>query len=59
MFHSVFVDTCSLMLCGLEHLGITECYGVIQCVRKVAVHLQKALEVMSTTVYTGLKPFNP
>jgi hypothetical protein len=26
----------------------------IQCVRKVAVHLQKVLEVMSTSVYTGL-----
>jgi hypothetical protein len=30
----------------------------IQCVRKVAVHLQKVLEVMSTRVYTGLNPFN-
>jgi hypothetical protein len=26
----------------------------IQCVRKVAVHLQKLLEVMSTSVNTGL-----
>jgi hypothetical protein len=25
---------------------------------KVAVHLQKVLEVMSTGFYTGLKPFN-
>jgi hypothetical protein len=32
--------------------------GLIQCVRKVAVHLQKVLEVMSTSVYTGLNPFN-
>jgi hypothetical protein len=31
---------------------------IIQCVRKVAVHLQKVLEVMSTSVYTGLNPFN-
>jgi hypothetical protein len=30
----------------------------IQCVRKVAVHLQKLLKVMSTSVYTGLNPFN-
>jgi hypothetical protein len=28
------------------------------CIRKVAVHLQKLLEVMSTSIYTGLKPFN-
>jgi hypothetical protein len=28
------------------------------CVREVAVHLQKLLEVMSTSVYTGLNPFN-
>jgi hypothetical protein len=31
---------------------------VIQRVRKVAVHLQKVLEVMSTSVYIGLNPFN-
>jgi len=30
----------------------------IQYVRKVAVHLHKVLEVMSTSVYTGLNPFN-
>jgi hypothetical protein len=30
----------------------------IQCVRKVAVHLQKVLEVMSASDDTGLKPFN-
>jgi hypothetical protein len=29
-----------------------------QCVRKVTMHLQKLLEVMSTSVYTGLNPFN-
>jgi ABC-type sugar transport system substrate-binding protein len=29
---------------------------VVQCVRKVAVHLQKVLEVMSKSVYTGLNP---
>jgi hypothetical protein len=29
-------------------------YNIIQCVRKVAVLLQKVLEVMSTNVYTGL-----
>jgi hypothetical protein len=31
---------------------------IIQCVRKVAVHLQKVLEVMSTSICTGLNPFN-
>jgi hypothetical protein len=30
----------------------------IQCVRKVAVYIKKVLEVMSTSVYTGLNPFN-
>jgi hypothetical protein len=29
-----------------------------QSCQKVAVHLQKVLEVMSTSVYTGLKLFN-
>jgi hypothetical protein len=31
---------------------------IIKCIRKVAVHLQKVLEVMSTSVYTALNPFN-
>jgi hypothetical protein len=31
---------------------------VIQCVQKVAMHLQKVLEVMSMSVYTDLNPFN-
>jgi hypothetical protein len=30
--------------------------NIIRCVRKVAVHLQKLLEVMSKNVYTGLNP---
>jgi hypothetical protein len=30
----------------------------LQYVRKVAVHLQKVLEVISRSVYTGLNPFN-
>jgi hypothetical protein len=30
----------------------------VQCVRKVAVHLQKVLVVMSTSVHTGLNPIN-
>jgi len=33
-------------------------YGIIKCLLKVAVHLQKLLEVMSTSVRTGLNPFN-
>jgi hypothetical protein len=31
---------------------------ITHCVRKVAVHLQKLLDVMSLSVYTGLNPFN-
>jgi hypothetical protein len=31
---------------------------IIQYFRKVAVHLQKMFEVMSTSVCTGLNPFN-
>ena len=36
----------------------THTYIYIQCLRKVAVHLQMVLEVMSTSVYTGLNTFN-
>jgi hypothetical protein len=37
----------------MDHLKVQRvCF--IQCVRKVAVHLQKVLEVMSTSVYIGL-----
>jgi hypothetical protein len=38
-------------------LARLEIRAFIQCVRKVAVHLLKLLEVMSTNVYTGLNPF--
>jgi hypothetical protein len=31
---------------------------LVQCVQKVAVHLQMVSKVMSTSVYTGLNPFN-
>jgi ABC-type polysaccharide/polyol phosphate export permease len=31
---------------------------LIQCVQKVTAHLQKVLEVMPTSVYAGLNPFN-
>jgi hypothetical protein len=31
---------------------------VIQYIRKVTVHLQNTLEVMSMSAYTGLNPFN-
>jgi hypothetical protein len=40
----------------LEDLGVDG--AIIQCVRKVSVHLQKVLEVMSTSVYTDLNSFN-
>jgi hypothetical protein len=34
-------------------------YFLQNCVRKVAVHLQKVLELISTIVYTGMNPLNP
>jgi len=36
--------------------GKYEIYVYMQGVRKVAVHLKKVLEVMSTSVYTRLEP---
>ena len=36
----------------------SHCIVIMQCVRKVAVHLYNVLEVMSTSVYTGLNLFN-
>ena len=36
----------------------TEMRAFVQCVQKVAARLQKLLEVMSTSVYTDLNPFN-
>jgi hypothetical protein len=48
-----------------DHLSVTGLLNVtdpntslLHCVQKVARHLQKLLEVMSTSVYTGLNPFN-
>jgi hypothetical protein len=35
-----------------------ECICSCRSVRKVAVHLQKVLEVISISVYTGLNPLN-
>jgi hypothetical protein len=61
---------CSESRCALRKgVGIYVCIGLKQfnfirnhflqiCVRKVAVHLQKVWEVMSTFVYTVLNPFN-
>jgi hypothetical protein len=40
-------NSCSTNKCTIPHY-----------VRKVAVHLQKVLEVMSTSVYTGLNRFD-
>jgi hypothetical protein len=45
-------------MAGGWSLGRPEIMWVIQCIWKVAVHLQKVQEVMSTSVYTGLNPFN-
>jgi hypothetical protein len=39
-------------------IKVSMSHTIIQCVRKVAVHLQKGLEVMFTSVYIGLNPFN-
>lgn len=33
-------------------------WDITQCVWKVTGHLQKVVEVMSISVYTGLNPFN-
>jgi hypothetical protein len=38
-----------------KFLGVT---SYLQCIRKVAVHLYKMLQVMSTSVYTCMNPFN-
>jgi hypothetical protein len=42
---------------SLGHLGIPD-LNKVQCIWKVAVHLQKVLEVMSMSIYIGLNPFN-
>jgi len=34
------------------------CVSIVQGVRNVTVHLQKVLEVMSMSVFTGLNAFN-
>jgi hypothetical protein len=44
------------ILFQLHNLSLTTVFK--QCVRKVTVHLQSMLEVMSTSVYTGMNPFN-
>jgi hypothetical protein len=47
----MFSVTGKLIFCTLNnHI----CTLFVQCVRKVAVLLQKMLEVMSTSVYTGV-----
>jgi hypothetical protein len=43
---------------GLKSFNVIHKHFLQICVRKVAVHLQKLLQVISTIVYTGLKPFN-
>jgi hypothetical protein len=39
---------------GITLLQEKEYEYTVQCIQKVAVHLQKVLEVMSTNVCTGL-----
>jgi protein gp37 len=46
--------TASFRLQARNNSETSERIIIMQCVRKVAVHLQKVLEVMSTSVYTGL-----
>jgi hypothetical protein len=56
-----FVECITVISCRLAFIGIVlRNLGpfYVQCVRTVAVHLQKVLEVMSTSVCTGLNPFN-
>jgi hypothetical protein len=47
---------------GLETVNFGWSFGIMitvtQCVQKVSVHLQKLLEVISTSIYTGLNLFN-
>jgi hypothetical protein len=56
----VCIHTFSLLraACFVHLIILNLMTPIIQCVRKVAVHLQKALEVTSTSVYTGLNQFN-
>jgi hypothetical protein len=51
---STFTDTDHNLRLHDAYIGLYQ----LQCFRKVAVHLQKVLEVMTTSVYTGLNPFN-
>jgi hypothetical protein len=49
----------SMSVCsGLNPFNFIRKHFLQICVRKLAVHLQKVLEVMSMSFYTGLKPFN-
>jgi hypothetical protein len=57
MVWSNTVTQYSVFGCNI-HANSYDCVSVTQCVRKVAVHLQKVFKVMSTSVYTGLNPFN-
>jgi hypothetical protein len=43
---------------GLNQFNFIRKHFLQVCVRKVAVHLQNVLEVMSKSVYTGLNLFN-
>jgi hypothetical protein len=43
---------------GLNTINFIRKHFLQICVRKVAFHLQKVLEVMSRSLYTGLHPFN-
>jgi hypothetical protein len=49
----------SVSVCtGLNLFNFIQKHFLHICVQKVAVHLQKVLEVMSMSVYRGLDPFN-
>jgi hypothetical protein len=47
-----------VFVCFCLSLSICNFTFILQCVRKVAVQLQKMLEVMYMGVYTGLNLFN-
>jgi hypothetical protein len=46
----------ALQLCGVYFSTCVFVMRLVQYVRKVAMHLQKVMEVMSTSVYPGLNP---
>jgi hypothetical protein len=62
-FYNLYLDgliTQSVLKYGLrsQHMNILHSIFILHWFRKVAVHLQKVLEVVSTSVYAGLNTLN-